>query len=384
MTHGEQVPDQATAPFTGARADIKSGLSKVFHQASALSVKSALTLWRRPAWVILYVATPLLTAIALAAVSHAAAASVFPPDGGVDLVFQRCHAFNAYGRVDGSKSCVSIAYAPSSSADASAIMGRLSRAHGLTHGSGMSHDVVPFESAEELALALLKHPGKIDAGIVFTNITSYELWYNRTALNAYRKLRIDRFASYFKIAGRNLALQQAVDAAIIGHAAGSIEAADLKLTFDTFPQKLSTPFLVMIGELGVVPWLGATLLTVGFVSQFLLLAGLMGEEKQSGVLGTMRQMGMAEGAHWGSWLANGLVLNLVSAGLVAAVAPTFGSFLNCLGIAATLCKNILFFLPPVRLRCRRQLVFENRCLGSPCCVLPASAHCAMQGSRRAR
>jgi hypothetical protein len=149
-------------------------------QMAALSAKSFATLWRTPLWTVCYVSVPLLTVFALAAASDTINQQVFPPDGGVSL-FQggnrnsngggdhlaRCRVFNVYRRVDERRSCTTLAWAPTSSAGAAAIMRRVTGASGFSSndddgGSVGREDVVGFESAQALGEALLKHPGLIE------------------------------------------------------------------------------------------------------------------------------------------------------------------------------------------------------------------------------
>jgi len=82
-----------------------------------------------------------------------------------------------------------------------------------------------------------------------------------------------------QVAGRSLALQQAVDAAIVAELASSKpqegsdalgRSADLSITVDSFPQKLSSSFLLMLGVPSVVPWLGPTFCCIGFATQVLV------------------------------------------------------------------------------------------------------------------
>jgi len=81
-----------------------------------------------------------------------------------------------------------------------------------------------------------------------------------------------------QVSGRSLALQQAVDAAIVGELAASKpqedsdasgRSADLSIAVDSFPQKLSSSFLLMLGVPSVVPWLGPTFCCIGFATQVL-------------------------------------------------------------------------------------------------------------------
>ena len=306
---------------------------KAGYQLAALSAKSCLTLWRSPLWSLAYVVVPLLTVLALGSASDAINATSTPPEGGVLLELQRCKPLNVYGRVDESAKhpCSTVGYAGDAVADA--VMGRLARANGFSVGSGVgSHDVASFSSPEVLALALLKHPGRIEAGVVFTNaslssnVYEYELWVNSTSLSAYANLRVDEVGGYFQLAGRTLALQQAVDGAIVAEAAGlaADSAGDLKLAVDSLPQKLGSSFLVMLGVPSIVPWMGSTFFSIGHVTQSLMVIALLVGEKESGVIYTIRRMGLIEATHWVSWLLVLAVPNLASALLVAWIAPVTG------------------------------------------------------------
>ena len=131
---------------------------------------------------------------------------IFPPEGGVDLQLTRCSAFNVYGRVETAATCTTVGYAPAGDPTAHAAMRNLAKSRGFTMGSGVGrHDVVGFATGEELGAALLKHPGVIEAGVVFTNSTaskgeaSYELWYNKTSLRSAAELRIDELGGYYKV-----------------------------------------------------------------------------------------------------------------------------------------------------------------------------------------
>jgi hypothetical protein len=126
------------------------------------------------------------------------------------------------------------------------------------------------------------------------------------------------------VAGRTLAIQQAVDAAIVAQGIGLTpldSSADLRLKVDSLPQKLGGSFLLLIDEPNLEPWLGPTFFALGLATQCLMAANLLVGEKESGVLNTIRRMGLIEVAHWGSWFLVFCGANLLSAGLVGLVAP---------------------------------------------------------------
>lgn len=313
---------------------------KFLCQTAALSLKSAITLWRSWVFTGVYCITPLLTVLALGRISDALTGQVLPPSGGIPLTLQSCRVFDVHGRVasggEGQR-CSIVAYAPATQ-EVDEIMRRLAATHGFSHGRyhAGSFDVVSFDSAQSLSRAVLQHPGRIDAAIVFTNVShfssrelgslqsyDYELWYNKTALRIYAKLGIDQVGHIFKISGRNLALQQAVDAAIIAQATGTSPhiSADYKLSLDTFPQKNDISFLSLIGAPNVVPWLGPPLLVMGLTAQSLMVLALLVGEK--GTLFTLRRMGLVEAVHWVSWFLVFSVPNVISALLVALFAAPF-------------------------------------------------------------
>jgi ABC-type multidrug transport system ATPase subunit len=298
-------------------------------QTAALSYKSYLSLWRSPLWALVYIALPLLCALALAGVSDAINNQVYPPEGGVALELTKCNVFNVYGRVDDYRSCTTVAWAPAADPVAASAMARLAATHGFRAGDTLGRDdVASFATAEDLAQAMLRSPGAVDGAVVFTNTSglevAYELFYNRTALFAYAKLKRDPVGGYFKVAGRSLALQLAVDAAIVAELApnsGDRMSADLALVIDSLPQKLSGSFLHLLNAPNVVPWLGPTFSNIGFAAQTLMVASRLVGEKESGVIFTLRRMGLMEAAHWLSWFLVLALPNFASAALLAVVAP---------------------------------------------------------------
>jgi hypothetical protein len=239
-------------------------------------------------------------------VSDAINNQVYPPEGGVALELTKCNVFNVYGRVDDYRSCTTVAWAPAADPVAASAMARLAATHGFRAGDTLGRDdVASFATAEDLAQAMLRSPGAVDGAVVFTNTSglevAYELFYNRTALFAYAKLKRDPVGGYFKVAGRSLALQLAVDAAIVAELApnsGDRMSADLALVIDSLPQKLSGSFLHLLNAPNVVPWLGPTFSNIGFAAQTLMVASRLVGEKESGVIFTLRRMGLMEAAHW--------------------------------------------------------------------------------------
>ncbi len=315
----QQPPLPATRTiFRAARA----ALQELLWQVLTLSWKSCVTVWRRKLWAVGFVIVPFLIVIALGATGDALAKQVYPPDGGVTLKLDRCTTFNVYSQIDGSKPCTTIGFAPSST-ESKNIMKRVASELGFSRGSKVgAYDIVEFSTVAALSRALLKYPGRVESGIAFTDVDEsakkygYELWYNRTALEAYSSLRIDQLGGYYKIAGRTLALQQAVDAAIVAYASGKSGSANFEATVDSFPHKLAANFMDVIGEPSALPWLGPTFVVIGFAVQALMVIGLIVGEKESGVLFTIRRMGLIEMAHWLSWFLTFAFLCAISSALV--------------------------------------------------------------------
>ena len=284
----------ATCVRATARLFVEGG-----HQTATLTWKCLITIWRRKAWTLAFTIMPLLTALALGAASEALARQVIPPKDGIALNLDRCSAFNVYGQI-GTMDCTTVGFAPTSAA-ATEIMKRVASDLGFSRGEKVGEfDVVEFSTVSAMSRALLKRPGQIEMAISFTDLKpssnsfEYELWYNRTALATSAKLRLDALGGYYKVAGRSLALQQAVDAAIVGYAGGASASANFEATVDTFPHKMAANLMNVLGEASIIPWLGSTLTVIGFAVQALMVIGLVIGEKESGVLFTVRRMGLIE------------------------------------------------------------------------------------------
>jgi hypothetical protein len=59
-------------------------------------------------------------------------------------------------------------------------MARLAKSEGFIAGTDLSSsDVVPFDSSELLARAMLQNPGQIDGAVVFTNTSGTEVGVNK-------------------------------------------------------------------------------------------------------------------------------------------------------------------------------------------------------------
>ena len=153
---------------------------KFAYQTRALSYKNCLSLWRAPLWSLVYCALPLLCTFALASLSNAINSQIYPPSGGVTLKLAKCKVFNVYGRIDDARSCATVAWAPSGDTTAAAVMARLAKSEGFIAGTDLSSsDVVPFDSSELLARAMLQNPGQIDGAVVFTNTSGTEVGVNK-------------------------------------------------------------------------------------------------------------------------------------------------------------------------------------------------------------
>ena len=211
------------------------GAAEVWYaQFETLVRKNSAILRHRRITTLLLLAVPMAFVLGLVALHNALPSSTANdiPLGTVP----RCDAFSVYGTVDSGVDCVTIGYAPTGTA-VDGMMQHIGRVSGLAVGS----DIRGFESPAVLAAFIHSNVGVVSvwAGVAF-NATAlaagrfqYELWVNASAAMDYASSSGDELYSVADYSGRYLALQNAVDEAVIAAVSGN-DGARLDVTVGVF------------------------------------------------------------------------------------------------------------------------------------------------------
>ena len=321
--------------YDWASAETREGMRHVKAQLGALSAKNLLLLKRRRCSTFCYVMVPTLIVLGLALLDAALSPSRFAGDGGVaPLRVRKCVRFDSFGAPDfdsfgDDKSCITAAFAPNEPEHVQ-IMQAFATANDLEYGV----DVVAMESADVVARTIVDDPGSVDAGVIFmsqgttqaghtlcrsgscwgsthrdqgaapgsktSTHLQYELWVNTTASHDHGAFGGQGGDLWEKasVQGHYAAVQQAVDAAIIGSLAGLGRSADIQVEVGRF-EELYSPNDDKGGE--VVTNAGDVFVAIGCsLSAILVLQNIAGE-KDAKLLAALRTVGLREWLHWASW-----------------------------------------------------------------------------------
>lgn len=252
--------------------------------------------------------------------------------------------------------CITVAWAPSTDPNVAKVMSRvLASAPTLTdkdvvgfktaaaiatqvrakHAAGCHAPLLPLTTTTTTTTApiqMYESPASIDAAVVFNHSSTsdvpnhYEIWVNSTSTSLYTlvassaspenlfskcvhwverrpfkpftnhcfRLMLD-FCSYFNADSRTLALQTAVDAAIIAHAAGTpaSSGSPVSVKAQVWPSVL-VPGQPPINEgaATIVRSTGPTVLLIGLSIVALMLLLLVTSEKAARILTTLRSVQM--------------------------------------------------------------------------------------------
>eukprot|EP00937_MAST-01D_sp_MAST-1D-sp2_P008114 g8114.t1 len=309
----------------GRKRTLRRARTRFWQQLRALLLKNWLVQWRARRLLLLFVLSPAL-AVWLIALIKAMAYSVSSGDARpVSLDLERCAAFDVYGQRAPAAPCVTVAFAPMHANPLHTLaMRRLAANAGLRYG----RDVLGFASAMELARQMRRRVGWVESAVVFpepdAKPLAYELWYNKSAAVNHRRNGRNPLLRRFGVEGRTVAVQAAVDAALIeqlqhasaaGAAAGGGDAggdgaggADgvrvrIRPSAVSFPQKFTIVERERQSDIPpVVQLTGAPLMVGGWGLAAALVLQIAAAERRQKLLGTMRLMGLSEAAHWLSWL----------------------------------------------------------------------------------
>lgn len=176
-------------------------------------------------------------------------------------------------------------------------------------------------AAGDIADLIFENTGKVDAAVIFDVADdpsgfSYRLWVNNTAAAVYAR---NNDPWHYE------AIQSAVDAAILSET-GSV---DFSVAMEPFPDSSKSAEGGGVGTSGFAQQLllavrlgGGTLMVMGVTMCGIITLNMLTAEKRAALVGTMRMMGLREGAYWLTWLLPLLGLNLLTAALLALVAAT--------------------------------------------------------------
>ena len=311
--------------YDWATAETREGMRHVTAQLGALTKKNGLLLKRRRCSTLCYIMVPSLVVLGLALLDASLSPTHFfeGDEGAAPLRVRKCTRFNSFGLPDDSvtsSSCVTAAFAPNAPEHV-AIMQAFAEANDLEYGT----DVVAAESADAVARMIVSDPGSVDAGVIFmedsesqrqgfcteptcwaagarTNTATrlrYEMWVNATAKQDQWAFGEDSdLLKLASVQGHYAAVQQAVDAAIIGTLAGLRRSADVQIDVGRFAELYDARTDVG-GE--VVTNSGDVFVVLGCsLSAILVLQNIAGE-KDTKLLAALRTVGLREWLHWTSW-----------------------------------------------------------------------------------
>ena len=283
------------------------------YQIGALILKTLLVQSRKPLSLLLFIASPSIAILVLHFIQYAVVSSTTQSEAQLSL--QKCVSFDVYGQVtqDPSFPCVTVAFAvePSAAAgvtdSAIATMRHLAKANGLCYsGDGCDGpgDVL-FSTPSEITNAMYERPGSIEAAVIFSSSTAYELWVNASASWAYSEAGKNTLLSSHGIDGRTMALEVQINGGIIAAQSPAFQAnpdalVDLQMSVVPFTE-------ITGGSLGgsvfpVVFLAGGAFITIGLSVSGILAIYAVTTEKRRNLLNSMRQMGVSEAAYWASWL----------------------------------------------------------------------------------
>jgi hypothetical protein len=314
-----------------AEIELVGGPLRGLMQLQALTVKNGLLLTRRPLSTLLYILVPAAVVLAMWGLGQAATPTVYRDGEIAALSVRKCQVFNLLETPIEDAECSTIVFAPSSDADVVAIMQGFSAATGLEYGV----DVVGAPTALDVGRQIASRPGSVGTGVIFKTPAapgawgvrerpvelSYELWVNATG-NTYKRYvenGLDSLA-YTKasIFGRDEAVQQAVDAAILGHKAGLGASADMRLGVARFPEEVGVSSVGM-AEFVAIALFGELFMTLGCSLSAILVLQNIASEKEAKLLGNLRVVGLREWTHWLSWAIAYVLPCLLSALLATCV-----------------------------------------------------------------
>lgn len=222
--------------------------------------------------------------------------------------------------------CITVAYAAAEGSDPAfvdSIMASIAASSNLQLGS----DIMKFGSGAEMAGWMFDHSSQqVDAAVVITATRAgqaeYEIWTNATLPAAYQSSGLDAIWRYSGYSGRLLALQVALEGAIVEQtvAAAAGKAVSLSLDATIAPFEEVSPLSGGVSDpTSVAQYVyGPAFLSIGVVGASLLVLVQVSGEKHRKLLGMLKTVGLLDSAYWASWFVSYLPLILAAAVLTPA------------------------------------------------------------------
>jgi ABC-type multidrug transport system ATPase subunit len=200
-------------------------------------------------------------------------------------------------------------------------------------GSVLEYDVYGMQTNADLDhwITREKHLGYVGAVVQFHKnsttlgpLINYTIWYNETAVREGMYDSADRLQKSFGISSFPLRIQRSVDEAILGvrgESNGVIaneNSAALTVALRRFPKYAATKAFrnrLCGREVSIEQYLPLFFFIAVSVDFFLAIINVVGE-KEKGLLGAMRTVGVSEAIYWLSWILYFTILVLLSTFLV--------------------------------------------------------------------
>ena len=271
------------------------------------------------------------------------------------LVFDRAGGKFGYGRMIPGATCTSVMYSPSNNDEVADIMSLAAKKSKMSHAKGgsatenlntvLDYDVYGMETETDLNGFMndANHFGYVGAVVRFNTTGGgglgddiyYDIWYNKTVIGnswmAYANK--DNMATTYATSSFALRVQRTVNEAILGvRGQGRAKIADeanaeLTVKFKRFPKFAVTEGYKsncdVLGEPGVSST-GPMFFFLAIMFDFLLAMSSVVQEREKGMLGAMRTVGVSEAVYWASWLIYFGVLLFFSVILLILVGLMFG------------------------------------------------------------
>ena len=354
-------------------------LRRAFFQCGALSYKNSLLLFRNWKSSLLIVLAPAIVVIILGAVASyelaAASAGKTSPLVFADLDntaanrgFPSCRVFDTgggvygYGKAFPNAKCTSLMFAPSNNAEALAIATKLvannptlkTMTSGLTNAATVDeviqYDVVGMASVKDMEVWLgqNKNLGWVSTSVLFNTSTvdgktdyslrddnaklppkiRYTMRYNDTAVKSwYGDADLDPAYKSVGLSSFVLRGQRALEESIVNVRSSGTSGASLSwlnVHLQQFPQ---FPFVSRYSTGFSIIDFSSLFFYIASSVTFMLAVVTIVDEKERGLLGSMRTVGLVEIIYWLSWLLYYFILNLLSTLLMLLVGACFGQTL---------------------------------------------------------
>ena len=307
------------------------------------------------------------------------------------LIFDRDGGKYGYGKLIPGAKCTSVMYAPSGNSEVKELFSILSKKAQMSHsygGTGKSKvdevvksDVFGMDTTEDLELWMQKEAnlGYVTAVIKFNASATdasigpnmkYEVWYNETIVTRgwYNDAGMDNFQSTTGISSFALQLQRSVNEGLLGLRnekngnSANVEDSSLTLRFKRFPEVPATAvFRNRLCSRQAAPEANAPLfLFLAIMVDFSIALVTVVGEKEKGILGAMRTVGVSEAIYWLSWLLYFGVILFFSILLLIITGIAFGetckfTFTKRVELPHDFVREFLTKLPlifSIRLQCR--------------------------------